>query len=102
MEGDPVRYGLGDSMEGLEDVEVLLVQGDWSLIGHQLWTMESLKTILKFDTGGSSCKAHKETQDTTQCGRRLVSRGEKNLSSSNWRCNKWNFQARVGCPSGST
>ena len=58
-------YGLGDSREGLEDVEVLLVQGDWSLIGHQLWTMESLKTILKFDTGGSSCKARKAKRRRT-------------------------------------
>ena len=57
MEGDAVRYDLGDSMEGLEDVEVLLVQGNWSLIGNQLWTMKSLKTILKFETDGSISKA---------------------------------------------
>ena len=37
MKGDAVRYDIGDSLEGLENVEPLLVQGDWSLIGKPLW-----------------------------------------------------------------
>ena len=32
MEGDPIWYGLGGSREELEEIEVLLVQGDWELI----------------------------------------------------------------------
>ena len=57
MEGDSVRYKIGDSLDGLEDVEVLLIQGDWSLIDDRLWTIESLKTILKFETGGGIVKS---------------------------------------------
>ena len=43
MEGDPVRYAIENEVGVLEDVEVLLVQGDWSLVDDKLWAMESIK-----------------------------------------------------------
>ena len=57
MEEDPVRYEIDHLLDELEDVEVLLVQGDWSLINDKLWNMKSIKTILKFESGNSSVKA---------------------------------------------
>ena len=66
MEGDPIRYGLGASREELEEIEVLLVQGDWDIIGHQLWTMKSLKTILKFDTSDIGCNEHRVKRRRTR------------------------------------
>ena len=46
MVGDRVQYAIENEEDVLEDVEVLLVQGDWSLVDDKLWGMESLKTIL--------------------------------------------------------
>jgi len=55
MEGDPVRYAIENEVGVLEDVEVLLVQGDWSLVDDKLWAMESIKAILKFEAGDRPC-----------------------------------------------
>ena len=52
-----MRYDIKDLLGGLDNVEVLLVPGDWSLIGKPLWTMVSLKTVLRCENGGSSSKA---------------------------------------------
>ena len=35
IEGDAVHYASGKLLDGLEDVDVLLVQGDWSLIDNR-------------------------------------------------------------------
>jgi len=42
-------------LDVLEDVEVILVQGNWNLVDDKLWAMESIKAILKFEAGDRPC-----------------------------------------------
>lgn len=57
MVGDPVCYAIDKDGDVLEDVEVILVQGNWNLVDDKLWAMESLKTILKFEDGNRAVKS---------------------------------------------
>ena len=73
MEGDPLKYDIDHPPVDLENVEVLLVQGNWSLINDQLWNMKSIQTILKFESGNlvSQIGSYQETKSSPEYSKRL-------------------------------
>ena len=50
MEGCPSWISKEDGLESLEDVEIMLVQGEWNIIDSKLWNMDSVKIVLKVST----------------------------------------------------
>ena len=54
---DPVHYSLNNKEVVLDDVKVLLLQGEWNLVEDKLWGMKSLKTILKFGNSDYAVKS---------------------------------------------
>ena len=64
---DPVHHLLNNKEVVLDDVEVLLLQGEWNLVEDKLWGMKSLKTILKFgnsDYAGKSVRSKRRKKSS--------------------------------------